>query len=360
MLPGLTDRLYEAAFRPELWPVVLEDMALISGSRGGVMQVMRGSDAPLWTTSGAVREAFESYAGKADFSATHTRTLRWRQGGTRFLRDMDLYQPDELAQDKCRRVLLRRGLGWQTGAVLPLLTGDLVRITVERPLSQGPHSLAATALLNQQMRHLSRAAMITARLRLEAAHAQVEALERMDLPAAVLRLDGRVLAANAAFEAMSDVIVLQAFNRLALVSARHGPRLDLALERVRREAAAVSIPLRAEPDTRPVVLHLMPLRRSASDLLGGGEVLLVVTALLVSRMVPDAGALSGLFDLTPGEARLAAALAAGKTLAEAAAGAGITIKSARSYLERVFQKTVTHRQSELVALLKSAPWRESP
>lgn len=360
MLSGLTDRVYEAAFRPELWQGVLDDMAMMSQSRGGVMQVLRGNEAPRWVTSGGVREAFESYAGKADFSATHTRTLRWRQGGSSFLRDMDLYQPEELAKDKCRRVLLRRGLGWQTGAVLPMLTGDLVRITVERPLSQGPHSLAAAGLLNQQMRHLSRAAMIATRLKLEAAHAQVEALERMDLPAAVMRLDGRVLAANAAFEAMSDVVVLLAFNRLALASVRQGPRLDLALERLRRETAAVSIPLHAEPDMRPAVLHLMPLPRSASELFSGGEVLVVVTTLLVSRMAPDAGALCGLFDLSPGEARLAAALVAGKTLAEAAAGAGITVKSARSYLERVFQKTVTHRQSELVALLKSAPWLQKP
>lgn len=358
MLPGLTDRLYEAAFRPELWQDVLDDMAIMSESRGGVMQVLRGNDAPRWVTSGGVREAFESYVGKADFSPTHARTMRWRQAGTGFLRDMDLYQPDELAKDKCRRVLLRRGLGWQTGAVLPLQTGDLIRITVERPLGQGPHSQTITDLLNRHMRHLSRAAMIAARLKLEAAHAQVEALDRLDLPAAVLCHDGRVLAANAAFETMADVVVLLAFNRLGLASTREGQRLDSALQRLRCERAAVSVPLRAEPDRRPAVLHLVPLRRSASEVFGGGEVLLVVTTLLASRMVPDAGALCGLFDLSPGEARLAAALAAGKTLSEAAAGAGITVKSARSYLERVFQKTVTHQQSELVALLKSTPWRD--
>ncbi|WP_287119793.1 hypothetical protein [Mesorhizobium sp.] len=33
---------------------------------------------------------------------------------------------------------------------------------------------------------------------------------------------------------------------------------------------------------------------------------------------------------------------------------GIAVKSARTYLERIFRKTETSRQSELVALLKSA------
>jgi len=60
-----------------------------------------------------------------------------------------------------------------------------------------------------------------------------------------------------------------------------------------------------------------------------------------------------LFDLTPAEARLAAALASGWTVKEAAASANITVKTCRTYLERIFSKTRTRQQSELVALLKS-------
>ncbi|TPL83544.1 LuxR family transcriptional regulator [Mesorhizobium sp. B2-3-12] len=61
----------------------------------------------------------------------------------------------------------------------------------------------------------------------------------------------------------------------------------------------------------------------------------------------------GLFDLTSAEARLAAALASGRTLKEAAASSKITVKTCRTYLERIFSKTRTRQQSELVALLKS-------
>lgn len=64
--------------------------------------------------------------------------------------------------------------------------------------------------------------------------------------------------------------------------------------------------------------------------------------------------LSGLFDLTPAEARLAVELASGHSVQEAAMEIGIAVKSARTYLERIFRKTETSRQSELVALLKSA------
>jgi DNA-binding CsgD family transcriptional regulator/PAS domain-containing protein len=60
------------------------------------------------------------------------------------------------------------------------------------------------------------------------------------------------------------------------------------------------------------------------------------------------------FDLTPKEASLAASLASGVTLKEAAADAHIRISTARSYLDSIFLKTGTHQQSQLVALLKSA------
>ncbi|MDF3214501.1 helix-turn-helix transcriptional regulator [Mesorhizobium sp. M7A.F.Ca.CA.001.09.2.1] len=60
-----------------------------------------------------------------------------------------------------------------------------------------------------------------------------------------------------------------------------------------------------------------------------------------------------LFDLTPAEARLATALASGRSLKEAADSSNITVKTGRTYLERIFSRTRTRQQSELVALLKS-------
>lgn len=57
--------------------------------------------------------------------------------------------------------------------------------------------------------------------------------------------------------------------------------------------------------------------------------------------------------LTPAERRLVGHLCRGRTLDEAAGEADVTISTARTYLKRVFAKTGTHRQGELVALLAS-------
>ena len=61
-----------------------------------------------------------------------------------------------------------------------------------------------------------------------------------------------------------------------------------------------------------------------------------------------------LFGLSATEARLALCLADGRTLAEAAGEIPITIESARTYSKRIFAKTGTARQADLVrVLLKS-------
>jgi DNA-binding CsgD family transcriptional regulator len=63
--------------------------------------------------------------------------------------------------------------------------------------------------------------------------------------------------------------------------------------------------------------------------------------------------LISLFDLQPAHARLARSLVGGQDLRNAAAQLGLSYASARTYLDHVFRKTGTSRQSELVALMKS-------
>lgn len=67
----------------------------------------------------------------------------------------------------------------------------------------------------------------------------------------------------------------------------------------------------------------------------------------------DHALLARLYGLTPSEAALAERLAGGDPLAAAAASHGIAESTARSHLARIFEKTGTHRQAELVKLLVS-------
>jgi len=65
-------------------------------------------------------------------------------------------------------------------------------------------------------------------------------------------------------------------------------------------------------------------------------------------VIVDEHALSSLYGLTRGEAGLAARLVQGKSLEEASAELFISTHTARTHLKRIFMKTDTHRQTELV------------
>lgn len=108
--------------------------------------------------------------------------------------------------------------------------------------------------------------------------------------------------------------------------------------------------------TRPYQVLLAPVSAQSREQVFGFR-RHVAAAMVVSDpdsvSEPAATALARLFELTPALARLAAALAAGRTLAEYAESASITQGTARWHLKELFARTGTSRQADLVRLLLS-------
>jgi DNA-binding CsgD family transcriptional regulator len=61
------------------------------------------------------------------------------------------------------------------------------------------------------------------------------------------------------------------------------------------------------------------------------------------------------YGLTAAEARVAQRLAQGRSIESIAADLGVCVHTARNHLKQIFDKTGTHRQAELVALLHAGP-----
>jgi DNA-binding CsgD family transcriptional regulator len=101
-----------------------------------------------------------------------------------------------------------------------------------------------------------------------------------------------------------------------------------------------------------MVLHLIPVKRSAHDIFGQSFALLLMTPISGER-TPSLDLMRSLFDLTPAEARVAQGIAAGKTLEDLAAAGVVSINTVRNQLRRVLEKTGCTRQAELAALLSS-------
>lgn len=72
---------------------------------------------------------------------------------------------------------------------------------------------------------------------------------------------------------------------------------------------------------------------------------------------PNDERLRRLYNLTRSEARLAELLASGFGLPNAARRLGVGLNTVRTHLQRIYSKTDTHHQSELVALLLAGPDR---
>jgi len=114
----------------------------------------------------------------------------------------------------------------------------------------------------------------------------------------------------------------------------------------------LGIPVRR--DGGPALLHVLPLRH--------GEIRprLAPRAVAAVFIVPPSAprgapeqALASLFDLTPMEAKVFAALASGLSVAETARSLGIGQGTVKTHLHQVFQKTGARRQSDLVRLAGS-------
>jgi len=191
--------------------------------------------------------------------------------------------------------------------------------------------------------------------RLKRARATVSALEALDVPAAVVQKSGRVLAVNNLLESLTSLFRPAAFGHPALADSEADRLFKQSFADASDTKSPVrSIPLAATEDRPAAVIPMLPLVRSAHDIFSSGDLLVVANLVGTGQMEVPAAMLTALFDLSPSEAKLAARLATGNSVAETAAELGVTVKTARTYLERVFAKTGTHRQSDLVVLLRSA------
>jgi DNA-binding CsgD family transcriptional regulator len=352
----IVDRIYEAAFMPEGWVDVMDRIAATSNSAAGTIAVF--GDDMKFVASDFIRPIWDDISLKSEWSrGSLLAMMRALQPPPSFIYDADLFPEEAMAANTVRTDRVTPlGIGGEIGSFEVMPTGEVLLFTVERWLTNDRPSAPELMTLNKFRPHLMRAGLVAARLRLERASATTATLRSLGLPGAVLMASGRALAVNSLLEDLPHVFRPAAFGRLSIVHPAADQLLQEALKAERGEysQAGRSIPIpRRTPDDPPYVVHLLPVQRSARDVFSRGDMVLAAT-----KVDPKAGyfplsTLIGLFDLAPAEAKLAVQLAAGKTVAEAALISGITIKTARSYLERLFLKTGSRRQAELIALLKS-------
>ncbi|HTO82196.1 MAG TPA: helix-turn-helix transcriptional regulator [Methylomirabilota bacterium] len=106
---------------------------------------------------------------------------------------------------------------------------------------------------------------------------------------------------------------------------------------------------------RPLSIIVQRLRRDTPDGSDDEPAFVLIVSDPDREIEVDQEGLCHLLGLTPAEGRLAALLARGKHIEIAADHLGISIHTARTHLKRIFGKTNTSSQSDLIRLVLSAP-----
>ena len=202
--------------------------------------------------------------------------------------------------------------------------------------------------------HLRHAAALFERLQLAGAEHGVyrSAVEQLGMGTIILDQHGRIVRANAVAE--------------HLLSAGDGlNRADDALHLKEPAAQALLQELLAHPLQASAGARFKIARRQGGDLavvaraltlpamMRGGAALALFLRTPGEAQQLDPDAIRDLFQLTRMEARLAVALADGRSLVTAADALGIAHNTARAHLRAIFAKTGVRRQSQLVHLLRS-------
>jgi DNA-binding CsgD family transcriptional regulator/PAS domain-containing protein len=279
----------------------------------------------------------------------------------------DAYVPlSELRQTEFYNDFLRDvGVGHAFGACLFKRDGVLSHFTVTRSERGGPfrpHELAEARALLPHVRQAVQIHDTLGDLR-DIQRALGDVLERMTHGVFVIDARGHVLFVNKAGRSIArqrDGLALVSDGLEACVSSE---RLKLRTLISRAVTASKGGTLRAttalsisRPSMKqPLSVLVTPLRLSVDQ--GDVPAATVFVSDPERMQDPDMRGAQAAYGLSPAEARVAAALAASESIQRAADRLCLSRDTARWHLKRIYRKTSTTRQPDLVKLILSSSMR---
>lgn len=361
-LSRLVGMVYDCALDPLRWEATLAELCATLRFCNAMFTIWTAASGRqlLNVTSGIPPDYVASLAG---FGAAIV--AQW--GGTEAINAFEVGEPKVLSRE-------RPATQWQDGAyfhqwIAPQGISDLLAVAIAREqgnycsvgfarqASAGPITDAEIDLVRLLAPHIRRAASISRLLDISAVTVATFTAVLDAAPTPILLLD-ELLDIVHANSGGRDLLAQQdglseTRGRLTLPTPAQSKALRTMLADAGRNESRLGRPdgLGLERSSGPAVLHVLPLRYSPFR---AGLVPRAAAALFVatgqSRQSSSA-ALAALYGLTPAEARVLAAIAAGATPAEAARQLGVGVGTTRTHLLRLFAKTGTTRQAELIRLV---------
>ena len=345
----VVDRIYESAIFPDKWMGALDGLVAATDNAQATLLTRRADAWVGWRLSEQYVDTAEAWLNSDGPSRSIAPVRLFQAAHAGFLADHQLFTTEEYLNDPLIAEWARpNGLHHGAATAIHAPSGDLAVLQVMRRRGEPPFGAQDIAKLDSFRPHLARAAMLSARWRMEQLRAASAALELLGLAAAVLDTRGRTLATNKLMEKANNHVHWLRADRFAFFDRAAEQLLEgLLTAPARAVETARSFVVRGEKQAAAIIAHLIPISGQARDLFGGGLTLLVLTAAQMGRAA-DAALLRGLFDLTAAEARVAAGILDGLTLTKIAKLHGVSIETVRSQAKAVLGKTGSRRQSEFI------------
>ena len=355
-LDDVTARLGDVVLDPAGWPSFMDEVCSAVSATGAAMlqSDIRTEDIPR-------SESISEYFTKTYFpSNLHVTDIRAARGvplmlaGVDVITDADLFDSEsEMLRDPLYATLGEFGLKWFAG--VGFRAGPaLWAMTIQRSPKEGMFEADEIKALSRLSTRLTEAASLSTVVGRSAVTGITSALDLIQVAAIAVGRFGAIIGMNQQANGCLGGDLAIRNNRLLLRDRQANAELNRLIDQLDHTSDLLTIPTSPivvrRIDKRPIVIQMQTVPPAArSPFLGARAILLIRD--LDGSIAFDQALLAATFELTPAQARLAARLARGDSVEDAAEEAGVALATARNQLKSIFQKTGTHRQAELVALL---------
>ncbi|MES3025522.1 MAG: helix-turn-helix transcriptional regulator [Pseudomonadota bacterium] len=356
----LIGSLYDAVLDAQRWAGLCGQIARAFGASSSavLVQPTDGGAQFLDRTPNfedSIVAPYEAYYWKRDVWAAKAQELGMSQvhSSADMISDRE-FERTEYYADWCRQA----NVFYVIGSVFQVAPSKLGVLGIHRVRSLGHYDSAEKACVSAFVPHLKRA--LELRHRLAAAGMRerfsIAALEGARIAAFVVDASSTLLHANPYAASLlgggsplrmragclvpTEARCARTFERLV--------RAAVLIAAGRTSPSGQSMCL-ARPGRLPLTLTVAPLMPSHDGSASTAAAIVLVRD--PETVTASMLTLQQLFDFTPSEAAVAQALARGSSLAEIAESHRVTLNTVKTHVQRVFAKTSTKRQGQLIALI---------
>lgn len=355
-LAQLIESVYEAAIDEGRWTDLAPQIAQTFQSSSTSLLTRVGSESKFLSVTDNVAKAMPDYLEYYWQKDVWVERAASMVGIGKIGSSSDMVTDKEFAETEFFRDWCRyQDVFYVMGGVFQTGPNQLGVLGIHRARASGVYDEQETALASKFLPHLQRALRIRDQLARAAVHRRVsvDTLDRCDTAAFLVATDGLIIYANRHAEALlaNGSPICQRNGRLTAVRESENARLSALIQEVNRITGARSadgIMALRRVGQQPLSVLVAPFRMHWAGHPAAGAIVFIRDP---NRSMSAIATLQALFRFTPTEARIAQALANGKTIAEVAAAHRATLQTVRKQLKIIFAKTGTNRQAQCVAVI---------